>query len=364
MCLKDVLSRALVQSVANQSAAETFLGGHRGKARYAIGKNAESLSINRLVPLDGIIDDHAVQGEIWNGIPLLHTNAVRKDGLVVNCSTSIRPVDVLDHLAMSGFCHVIGLTDLICVAGGSLAWPDFVARQRVEMDEHISAWQCIYDALADDISKKTLRDVLSFRVSADPVYMREYSVRIHDQYFEDFMGYRNEIFVDAGGFDGDTAEEFAKRCGDYRKILLFEPSVRNMSLARRRLSGLRDIDFFPIGLSDSPGVLRFDQDNGSASSINDAGGEEIRVDTLDAVVSEPVSFIKMDLEGWELPALEGARRHIRDNKPKLAIAAYHGASDLRRIYRFIESFGHDYRPYLRHYTQGWSETVLFFRPEN
>ncbi len=121
---------------------------------------------------------------------------------------------------------------------------------------------------------------------------------------------------------GIRRRSFPEDILDYRKILLFEPSNYNMDLAKRRLATVRDIDFFPIGLSNTAGVLRFDQGNGSASSISDFGGEEIVVDTLDAAVIEPISFIKMDLEGWELPALEGARRHIRDNRPKLAIAAY------------------------------------------
>lgn len=106
-------------------------------------------------------------------------------------------------------------------------------------------WQAIHDGLADEESRQTLRDLLGFRLSADPECMRGYSVRLAEQYFEDFMHYTGEVFVDAGGYDGDTTEAFAARYPDYRKVLFFEPSARNMAAARARLAQLRDVEFFP-----------------------------------------------------------------------------------------------------------------------
>lgn len=364
MRLEKILERALSGTTLHTHSSEAFLDSHRTKHRYAIGKNAETLAVHKIAPLDGIIDDYAGQGDLWNGIPLLRTSDAHKDAWVVNCSTSIRPIEALDHLLASGFHHVVGIQDLIRAAAGALPWPGFVEAQRREVQEYASTWQAIHDKLADDASRKTLQDVLLFRLSADPAHMRGYSVRIAEQYFENFMRYRNEVFVDAGGYDGDTAEAFARRYPDYARILLFEPSARNMKSARNRLAAFRNIEFFPFGLSDAPGLLHFDPDSGSASSVTNSGKGEIAVDTLDHAVLEPVSFIKMDLEGWELPALHGARNHIQANKPKLAIAAYHDAPDLRRIYQFVQSFGHNYQVFLRHYTQGWSETVLFFVPSD
>jgi hypothetical protein len=83
---------------------------------------------------------------------------------------------------------------------------------------------------------------------------------------------------------------------------------------------------------------------------------------LKAYTPEYGDFIKMDLEGWELKALQGAVRHIREDHPKLAIAVYHHPSDFWRIPEFILSIRDDYDLYLRHYTEGWSETVMYFVP--
>jgi hypothetical protein len=133
-----------------------------------------------------------------------------------------------------------------------------------------------------------------------------------------------------------------------------------MRAAKIRLEACRDISFRAEALSDSPGSMTFNAEAGSTSALTSGPGEEVRVNTLDQAVTEPVSFIKMDLEGWELKALAGCERHIRDDRPKLAIAVYHHAADFRSVSQYARSIHPDYKIYLRHYTQGWSETVMFF----
>lgn len=339
--------------------ARRYLEGSTAR-RYAIGKNSEALQLNALVRLHGVIDDFAVGVSSWQGIPIVQTQDVPKDALIANCSTSISPVAVLKHLAAHGLPNVVGLHELIVASGGKLAWPRFARTMRTELQDHAGAWMQLYDSLSDDESRQTFADVVRFRLSCNPGYMKDYTVRVQDQYFEDFMKFSGEVFVDAGGFDGDTSEGFANRYPDYRKIILFEPSQKNMTAARQRLSGFRNIDYRPIGLSDSACTLNFDQDAGSAAAVTNSAGTLIQVDTLDSEVAERVSFIKMDLEGWEMKALHGSRRHIAQDRPKLAIAVYHDSPDFRLVHQFVSEFGHDYDCYLRHYTQGWSETVMFF----
>jgi FkbM family methyltransferase len=360
MNLQDVVCETLAKLDRRFDLAEHFIGALAATNRYAIGKNDDTLRVNELVALDGVIDDYSDGASTWSGIPVVRTHDVPKDALIVNCSTSISPVSVLKHLCAAGLTHVIGLHELVAASRGALAWPNFVRKQRAELEEHIHAWTRIFVSLHDSESRQTFLDVVRFRISCDPHYMREYVVRIQEQYFEDFMHFGEDVFVDAGGFDGDTSEIFAARYPDYKKIIFFEPSVKNMAAARIRLAGCRDIDFRPIGLSDAAGTLNFNEDAGSAASVTKSIGSMICVDTLDSAILDPVTFIKMDLEGWEMNALQGSRRHILHDRPKLAIAVYHDAPDFRLVHEFIGRFGHNYDVYLRHYTQGWSETIMFF----
>lgn len=358
---RKLANEALARLEQPSEMAKSFIDAPDDAPRYAIGKNDNTEQLNALVPLRGVIDDFAAGVTSWHGIPLVPTSAVPKNAIVANCSTSISPVAVLKHLSTQGLHRVVGLHQLIPAASGGLAWPWFTTSMRKELDEHPDAWDRIHDSLADETSQRTFLDIVRFRLTCDPAYMSDYAVRVHDQYFEDFMQFHDEVFVDAGGFDGDTSEGFAKRYPDYQRIILFEPSAKNMEAARQRLAGYRDIDYRPIGLSDTAGILRFNDGAGSASAIASSATTSIRVDTLDTAVVDPVTFIKMDLEGWELKALQGASRHIASERPKLAIAAYHDSPDFRLIHQYVCGFGHGYHCHLRHYTQGWSETIMFFR---
>lgn len=72
-----------------------------------------------------------------------------------------------------------------------------------------------------------------------------------------------------------------------------------------------------------------------------------------------IDFIKMDIEGAELPALHGAAETIKCFRPKLAISVYHRLTDFFEIPEFLDSPQCGYQFFLRHYTIHAEETVLF-----
>lgn len=346
---------------ARALAARNFLDPGSGVTRYLIGRNAQSEVLVGHLPIAGLVDDRAQPGSLWQGVPTLRMKELPPDAWVLNASTSISPVSVARAIERAGHGQVLSLADLLAASDcPAELMPEFVQDQRAEVAAHRQAWCDIHARLADDESRRVLQDVVRFRLSADATCMADYSVRFADQYFEDFLGLHQEVFVDAGGFDGDTTEQFCRRVPDYRRVWFFEPSPVNMAAARKRLTGLPNIEFIQVGLSDVAGDLCFDASSGSASSVSDAGGDSIRVDRLDDLVREPVTFIKMDLEGWEMHALAGAAEQIRRNRPKLAISVYHQASHFREVFGFVLGLFPDYRVRLRHYTEGWSETVMFF----
>lgn len=328
---------------------------------YVIGKNEQSSEIIRRYNVAGLVDDFSQSSETWYGTPIVRVENIEENSLLINCVTSISPIKVKNRLQSAGLENVLQVSELISEDGDPLSLPWFVAQQRDEMRLYQSWWNDLFARMSDDLSQKVLLDVARFRLTADLNYMNDYDIRLKDQYFEDFMGYRNEIFVDAGGYDGDTTEEFVNRYPDYKKVYLFEPSRKNISAAKRRLYGLRDINFRSVGLSDEQGIIYFNADAGSASAVAKDNGELISMVTLDEELhDEEITFIKMDLEGWEINALRGAEKTIKKSKPKLAIAVYHAAKDFREIPKYVLDVNPEYKIYLRHYTQGWSETVMFF----
>ena len=329
---------------------------------YAFGRNEHVKNLSNFLQLEGVVDDYA-GGTSWNDLTVISGEAVPAGAMVVNCSMAISPLSAEKRISTLPQVMALNYADLLRLADSELAVPQFVAAARVDLTSNLSRHRTVFESLTDEESKQVFNRVMSYRLTADPSFMRGFSVRFKEQYFEGFLGVPDDsIFVDCGGFDGDTTEIFASRHPNYANIYFFEPSIANMLKARDRLASLRNIEFVPLGVSNKREILRFDSASGSASAISMAGDSSIDVTTLDGHIDERTDFIKMDLEGWELNALQGAERHIREHQPILAIAVYHHISDFWKIPEYVLSQHADYDIYLRHYTEGWSETVMYFVP--
>ena len=73
-----------------------------------------------------------------------------------------------------------------------------------------------------------------------------------------------------------------------------------------------------------------------------------------------VTFLKMDIEGAEVPALLGSYHTIVRERPTLMICVYHRQGDFIRIPLLIKSFCPEYRLYFRHYRKySIQETVCY-----
>ena len=80
---------------------------------------------------------------------------------------------------------------------------------------------------------------------------------------------------------------------------------------------------------------------------------------MDDVIKDSITYLKMDIEGFELEALKGAETLIKINKPKLAICIYHKYDDPVCITEYLSGLVPKYKFYMRHYTYSQHETVLY-----
>ncbi len=185
-------------------------------------------------------------------------------------------------------------------------------------------------------------------------------------YFEEgiFEPGEEEIFVDAGAFCGETAEEFSLWCPSYKKIYSFEPDYKNFSKLSTNVlrKNIRDIELINAGLWNADTTLCFTRagDDGTGSYVNNEGEQQIKVVSLDNMLQgKPVTYIKMDIEGSERQALEGAKDTITKYKPKLAICLYHKPEDIITLPHYIMQLVPEYKFVIRHYTTFLYDTVLY-----
>lgn len=355
------VDQALNDKSYNINLAKEFLFGRQNK--YVIGKNDQSLRLSKITKINGVIDDFSKEKSNWNGLQVFYSDEIEKTSIIANCSTSISPVNTALMLKRKGFEKIVSIYDLVCFSENIFQDNFFLMIQKSDYINHRSEWESLFDSLADEISKKTLLDIIRYRITCDYKYMEDYSVRTDQQYFESFINLDAEyVFVDAGAFEGETTQIFCQKHPNYKKIYLYEPSKANMEKAKKNLGAYNNIEYKNIGLSDKSEYLRFISDAGSASNIAKDGDEIICTKSLDEDITEKISFLKIDIEGWELNALAGAKNHIINDTPVIAIAAYHNMNDLRLIKNFVSGINNNYRIYLRHYTQGWSESILYFIP--
>lgn len=174
-----------------------------------------------------------------------------------------------------------------------------------------------------------------------------------------------DLVVDAGACWGETAVWFSRFIGPTGQVHAFEPAETNRRVIERVVEK-NDLSSsvvpVPLGLWDKETTLTF-SGAGRMFRQSAGGGAEVPVTTLDRYVEKTgldrVDFIKMDIEGAELPALAGAEKSIRQFRPDLAISVYHRAEDLTEVPIFLASLVPEYRMYLRHYTPGPDESVLY-----
>lgn len=224
----------------------------------------------------------------------------------------------------------------------------------------------IMSYLADEKSRKVLSACIDYRTKRTPIPNELYSE--HDQYFvsELIQLKDGEIFVDGGAYTGDTIQqlldEARKQKVNIGKIYAFEPEENNYSLLSKFYGNRSNIKLIQQGLSDKNDVLLFNASGVTARIVNDKdkATDKIKVMDLDSFEEcKNVSFIKMDIEGAEWDALQGAKKLIVRNKPKLTICLYHSDQDMIRLIEFIHDLVPEYKLYVRHHSKSNVETVLY-----
>ena len=209
---------------------------------------------------------------------------------------------------------------------------------------------------------KFLAKLGAIKINAENVCVLLHFIREDLQYFDVFSPADDEIVVDAGAYDGATAIQFLKwGSGKVKRVYSFEFDPENAAKCEENIKPYADkITLVKKGTWDKDEIIHVEASGGSGSSISTEGSTEVYLTSIDSVVQdERVTFIKMDVEGAELKSLMGARNTIIKNHPRLAICAYHKASDLYELPEYILSLVPEYKFLLRHYSSCEFETVLY-----
>ena len=203
----------------------------------------------------------------------------------------------------------------------------------------------VYNSL-DSLSQEYYAAVLCGKISGD---MRKVRFTYEKQYFLDgYSPMKGDIVIDGGAYDGMTAKDF---CDIGGLVYSFEMDEFNYQKGIA-LSQENNFILENCGLGRRKMELKY-KTGGPGSCISQDGVNTAKIIDIDTYANEKglprIDFIKMDIEGSEMDALQGAAHSIRKYKPKMAICIYHKLHDMWKIPLYIKQLRPDYEFAFRHH---------------
>ncbi|MCI8535114.1 MAG: FkbM family methyltransferase [Hungatella sp.] len=228
------------------------------------------------------------------------------------------------------------------------------------LEDHIEEYKKAYRMLQEETSKQVYlaRMKRSFIIGD----LSEVISPHEKEYFDEMIKLtQEEVFIDCGGFDGDTSIKFLEMCqGRYKDIVIFEPEACKKNAIEKNLMEYR-YELYQMGVWSKSTILNFYALGTDSSFVTDKESDYmIDVVSLDeAIYDKRPTFIKMDIEGSEQEAIKGCQNILKDYKPKLAVCLYHKPDDLFNIPLLIKKINPTYQLYIRQYGNSRTGTILY-----
>lgn len=350
--------------------------------------------------IKGFVDnDLQLQHQKLDGFPVYTLEELDKTVQpVIIIASLLYYFEIKQQLAIAGFINCIDYNLLALYYKEFETHPCYV-NVLEDLVQNKNEYIKFREILYDEKSKQTFDNLIMYRLSFDDSYLsKSFSGDQSQEYFEDsFMSFsENEVFIDGGAYDGETSRIFIEKVNHkYKKIYVFEPDHNNYLTAKENLKHFPNIEIFPKGLYSQTETLKFHADNTQGSKISNQGDTIIEVVSLDECIHEPITYIKLDIEGAEYAALCGAKEHLQKDCPKLAICLYHSPEDFWKIPALLSDVllaerervsilpatllsskhgnsiicdsltgsGKIYQFHLRHYSLTIADTILYAIPE-
>lgn len=309
---------------------------------YGMGNGADKVidEFNRLeIPVKGVTaSDDFVRGQIFRGFKVTKLSELSGEFIVAVAFATCIP-EVMEHIY--SLCEKYRvIVPCVPVFGDEIFNRDFIEKHEDEINK-------AYELFEDD-SKKNFEGCVNFMFGGELETLKEITTD-KNEVFENILHFgENESYLDLGAYRGDTVEEFLNYCGGkYESITALEPDRRTYKKLCDYLEDVPNSTAFQKAIYSESKTLLFSSKAGRQSTIS-AKGEEIEATTVDELCKDKkVTYIKMDVEGAESDAFEGAKATLKTQKPKLNIALYHRSRDIFELPLKIAAINPEYKFYLR-----------------
>ena len=186
---------------------------------------------------------------------------------------------------------------------------------------------------------------------------------------------KDSILLDVGAYHGDFSKQMFLE-NNIQKAILFEPNKDNYNILQSNFADNTQVELIHSAVGDQNGDMPFycDSDRATGSvlayhyspeDIHKIKSQQVNLITLDHFVkqkalSDRISMIKIDTQGYDLNVLKGAKQTIKEHRPWIVaeliyVSLYENQSDPHEIALWLTA--QDYAlagMFNMHYTaDGW-----------
>lgn len=341
---KDILFTLKVAMLASYSELESYISSFLTKEDY-----------DKLFPKKKIVENIEKKTSIdidFNKIVELIINTSEKT-LISNIKDNILNLEKDDPTYATSVINNYNYWKFWGQLNIEEAAPELISRRVKILKEQTENLINLYNSLCDYRSKKTLLGIIENWFSFSSTPLDKIRDTMNYQYFDPdlFVCNANMNIVDLGAYQGDTFLSYISVFGEnYNKYYCYEALSENVEKLKINTAHNRDIIIREKAVTNKAGTCFFEKNErfDSANELSETGKIKVETVTLDDDISERIDLLKMDIEGSEYDALCGAKNHIKNDKPILAISIYHSNDDLFRIPQLIRELYDGYKFYLRY----------------
>lgn len=215
-------------------------------------------------------------------------------------------------------------------------------------------FQKAFELAEDSLSRKAFSEYVNSRISLNPCYVTEDCI-VNGYFKNDCINISDsEIFLEIGAFNGNIVKTFYEESkGLYNKIIALEPDDRNFYDLKQNVEHMHDVVLIKTGCWNNKTDLRFSvSGTGKSNHIDETSSSIffIPVDKVDNILNgEKPTVINLFCQTGLHEILEGARKTLSEQKPKLIIGIGLRKEQSYLIPQYIKSLNSEYRIYYRFY---------------
>lgn len=336
---------------------------------HKVGAKIARFCMENGIEVKGFVDNNSAKhGKNIDGIRIVGPDAVDGKKETVIVASGHHSNAILRQLKDLEWTHVRNMHELLFALkaphGGESDFRTFSSALETDAFRFISAFL----ALDDEQSRKVFDGLIQMRRTLETEIADSIKSPFADEYLDATYIQASDIayYVDAGAFTGDSIDRLEKRFGNVTHAYLFEPELPAYYEGLKKYADRSNVFFYNLGLSSKyqkftyRPALSCDLLQEINNRIPNDIVSYIQAIRLDDVVTSKVTLFKLDIEGAEADALQGAAGIIRAHHPKLCVCTYHRSDDLWKLIDEVKAIDNSYKVGLRHYADIIEDSSFYF----